>query len=465
MLFHAVAEGVAADAEEPGGTGLIAVHLGHGLGEQAPFVFLERAEFGGRRLVSNRELVLFPANEFGEIADVDQRPHDHDARVADDVFEFPDVAGPVVLAEQQLRPRGEAGNRLAELAGKAGHEMAGEQRQVSIAFQQAGGLELDHRKAIEQIFAKLLGGDHRAEITMGGGDDADVDLAGLQRTEALNFLILQGAQQLTLRRQRHVADFVEKESAVVGVLKQADFVLYRSGEGTFDVAEELAFKQRFDEGGAVQGNEWTLGTRSEMVEGFGDQLLSGAGLARDENGSVVRRDALDLGVEMPHCRTIADHVGEDRILGNVLFQFQSRQTGAMSAEQGGEASPQGVGGDRLIEVVRGSFANGLDGGLGGVERGHQDDVDGRVELDDAFEQFHAGEPGHDDIGEHDLRLAVEDEFEAELRIGEAVQLQIVAAQSGCQQLQAGRTIVDYRHGDWSDPSHSVCHCTPGVPVE
>ncbi len=455
MLFHAVAEGVAADAEEPGGTGLVAVRLRESFGQQAAFVFDERANFHGRTVVGNRKLAFLAAEELGQIADVDERTHDHDARMTNHVFEFTDVAGPIVLAEQQLGPIGEAGNRLAELAGKAGHEMTSEQRQVSVAFQQARSFELDHRKAIEQIFPKLLGGDHRAEITMGGGDDADVDLAGLQRTEALNFLILQGAEQLALGGQRHVADFVEKESAVVGVLKQADFILGRSGEGAFNVAKELAFKQRLDEGGAVQGNERTLGAGAEVMKGFGDELLAGAGFAAHENRAVVRRNPLNLGVEMPHCRAIADHAGEDRILGNVFFQFQSSLTGAMPAKQRVQASAQGVGGNRLIEVVRGSFANGLDGGFGGVERGHEDDVDGRVELDYAFEQLHAGEPGHDDIGEHDLRLAVEDEFEAELRIGEAVHLQVVAAQGGFHQLQAGRTIVDYRHGDWPDPSHLV----------
>jgi len=454
MLFHAVAESIAADPEEPGGAGLVAVRLRKSLGEQTSFVIFERPEFRGRsRLDGNRGVALSTADELGKIADVDHRTHDHDASVTDDIFEFANVSRPIVLAEQQMGSIGEPGDGLAELAGKASHKMSSQQRQVSIAFEQAGGLELDHRKAIEKIFAELLGGDHGAEIAMRRGDHADVDLTGLQRTEALDLLILQGAEQFALRRQGHVANFVEKEGAVVGVLKQADLILGRPGKGTFDVAEQLAFKQRFDEGRTVQRNERTLGARAEVMQGFGDQLLTGSGLPGHEDSSVVRRHALNLRIEMPHGRTVAHHAGEDGVLSDVLFQFQGGKPGAMPGKQWGQASPQGVRSDGFIEIVSCSLADGLDRGFGGIERRHQDDVDGWVELDDAFEQLHAGEPGHDDIGEHDLRLAVEDELEAKLRISETMQLQVIAAQGRLHQFQAGRTIVDNRDGDWPEPSH------------
>ena len=59
-------------------------------------------------------------------------------------------------------------------------------------------------------------------------------------------------RQLGLRRQRHVADLVQKQSAAVGVLEQARLVLGGAGEGALHVAEQLAFKQRFDHRRAVQ---------------------------------------------------------------------------------------------------------------------------------------------------------------------------------------------------------------------
>ena len=63
--------------------------------------------------------------------------------------------------------------------------MARQQRQIPVPFEQARGLEFNHRKAIEQIFPELLGSDHGPEIAMGRRDNADVIFAGLQRTQPL----------------------------------------------------------------------------------------------------------------------------------------------------------------------------------------------------------------------------------------------------------------------------------------
>ena len=46
--------------------------------------------------------------------------------------------------------------------------------------------------------------------------------------------------------------------------------------------------------------------------------------------------------------------------------------------------------DGLFEVVGGAVADGLDGGLGGVVRGHQHDVGRRGEFHDAVEDVEAG---------------------------------------------------------------------------
>ena len=58
-----------------------------------------------------------------------------------------------------------------------------------------------------------------------------------RRAHALNFVVLQHAQQLGLHGQRHFADFVEQRGSAVGVLENADFVLLRSGKRAFDVAK------------------------------------------------------------------------------------------------------------------------------------------------------------------------------------------------------------------------------------
>lgn len=323
--------------------------------------------------------------------------------------------------------------------------MAGEELQVGVAFDEAGCFQLDHGEAVEQILAEGLFGDHGAEVVVGGGDDAHVDFAGLQGAQPLDLLILEGAEELGLGGDGHVADFVEEEGAVVRVFKEANLVLKGAGEGALDVAEEFAFKEGFDDGGTVEGNEWSGGGGAKLVEGFGDQLFAGSGGAGDEQGAVVRGDALNLGIELPHGRAVADHAGEDGLVGQRAFEFLGAEAGAVAGEQGFEACTEDVGREGLIEVVGGAFADGFDGGFRGVVSGGEDDVDGRVELDDTFEELHAGESGHDEIGEDDVGVVVEDELEALLGIGEGVCLDVEILQGRLHELHTGWTIIDDRN--------------------
>ena len=57
------------------------------------------------------------------------------------------------------------------------------------------------------------------QIAIGGRDHAHVDAFSGQRAHPLHFLILQHAQKLRLRGQRHVPDFVQKQRAAVRVLE------------------------------------------------------------------------------------------------------------------------------------------------------------------------------------------------------------------------------------------------------
>ena len=418
MLLHAVAERIAADAEKAGSAGLVASGFGQGFREQPAFLLVEGTGFGNHERGAGSG--LFVAEEVREVADIDHSAHDHDAGVADDIFEFADVAGPVVLAEEQLGPIGEAVDGLIELGGELGDEVAGEELEVAVALEQAGRFQLNHGEAVEEIFAEGSFGDHGAKIMMSGGDDADVDLARVERAEALNLLILQGAQELGLGREGHVADLVEEQGAVVGVFKQAGLVLRGARESAFHVAEELAFKERFDDGGAVKGHERASGGGAELMQRFGDEFLAGAGGAGDEDGSIVRGDALDLRVQVPHGWAVADHAGEAGLGGERPFEIQSAEAGAMAGEERRQAGAEDVGREGLVEIVGGAFADGFDGGFGGVEGRGENDVDGGIELDDAFQELHAIETGHHEIRQDDLGVVSEDEFEAGFGIGEGV---------------------------------------------
>ena len=59
------------------------------------------------------------------------------------------------------------------------------------------------------------------QVAIGGGNQADVDLARFERTHTLNFAVLEHTQQLGLHTRRKFADLVEKDRSAVGGFEEA----------------------------------------------------------------------------------------------------------------------------------------------------------------------------------------------------------------------------------------------------
>ena len=90
------------------------------------------------------------------------------------------------------------------------------------------------------------------QVSVGRGDHPHIDLARGQGTDSQNFLILQCPEKLCLSGKRHVANFVEKNRALVGELKEAHLILVGPGERAANVAEEFALEERFHHRRTVQ---------------------------------------------------------------------------------------------------------------------------------------------------------------------------------------------------------------------
>ena len=98
------------------------------------------------------------------------------------------------------------------------------------------------------------------------------------RPEPLELAFLQEAQQLGLRFERKLADFVEEDRAAVRELEAADLRVLGVGEGGALVAEQLDFEQRRRQGRAVHGHQGASGARPRLVKPARGQLLAAAGL-------------------------------------------------------------------------------------------------------------------------------------------------------------------------------------------
>ena len=121
---------------------------------------------------------------------------------------------------------------------KCSRKRCDQQRNIFAAAAQRRQIDGDDVEAIEEIVAELAFAHRLAQIDVGGGDDAHIDLRLLRSAERSEAAVLQHAQNLGLGIHAHVADFVEKERAAVGDFKQALLGGDGRSECAFDVAEE-----------------------------------------------------------------------------------------------------------------------------------------------------------------------------------------------------------------------------------
>ena len=84
--------------------------------------------------------------------------------------------------------------------------------------------------------------------------------------------------------QRHVANFIEKQSSSMRQLEEAGTVRIGTGEGAAYVTEKQAFRQLLWHHRTIHRQEGAVGATATKVQGAGDQFLAGAALARDQHG-------------------------------------------------------------------------------------------------------------------------------------------------------------------------------------
>ena len=310
------------DAE--GGGGLFAVAVvgmkgfeeGCGLGVAEG---VELAGFGLRGGGVGRAVDL--GEDFaGQVPGEDEGLSAEDECVFDDVLEFADVSGELVVHEDFEGFVGEAPDGFAALGGKALDEMAGEQWNVFAAFAQGWKVQPDDVEAVVEVIAEGFLGDEDLEGPVRGGDDADVGLDRFGGAEGLVFAFLEDAEQLNLEGVGHVADFVEKEGAAFGDGESAGFIGMGVGEGAFFVAEQLGFEKGFGQGAAVDGDETVVFAGAEFVEGPRDEFFAGAAGALDEDGAAALGDVGEDVEDAVHYVVFADDALEGVAVAELLAQ-------------------------------------------------------------------------------------------------------------------------------------------------
>ena len=106
---------------------------------------------------------------------------------------------------------------------------------------------------------------------------------GLLAADTVEFLLLQGPQQLHLHVLIHLADFIEEDRALVRKLELAELALHSAGKGTLLVTKKLRFQQCGGNRSAVHADEGSVPPLARIVNAFGYKFLAGAALPADEH--------------------------------------------------------------------------------------------------------------------------------------------------------------------------------------
>src|SRR6185369_7582182 len=105
--------------------------------------------------------------------------------------------------------------RLAIAASMRIEEIPRQQQYVVAAHPQGWHLDGNDAQAEIQVAAELALLDHRFEVPVGGADDAQVDLALLDRSDAADGLLFQQFEELGLQRMVDFTDLVKKHRPAV----------------------------------------------------------------------------------------------------------------------------------------------------------------------------------------------------------------------------------------------------------
>src|SRR5262249_55639907 len=137
-------------------------------------------------------------------------------------------------------------------------------------------------EAVEEVLAEPLVPHLLEQVAVGGGDDPDVHPDRGGAADAVELALLQDSEQLHLGFRGQLADLVEEDGAAVGQLEAPLAPGDGAAEGALLVAEQFALDQAGGESGTVHLDKRLVSPLARGVDGAGDQLLAGAGLAGHE---------------------------------------------------------------------------------------------------------------------------------------------------------------------------------------
>jgi hypothetical protein len=119
-----------------------------------------------------------------------------------------------------------------------------------------------------QIFAELTVPNHLLQVLVGRRNDANIDSRCTCTADWLKLTLLEHAEQLGLKFQWHVSNFIEEQSATIRQRKAAHMRIDSAREGSPFMSEEFAFEKARRHGSAVHLHQISASPGAALVIHF-----------------------------------------------------------------------------------------------------------------------------------------------------------------------------------------------------
>ena len=159
---------------------------------------------------------------------------------------------------------------------------------------------------VEQILPKTTFLDLLQQISVGGGNDPDVNFDGPDAPDPFKLMVLQDVEELDLHIPGEIADFIQENGAGMGKFEAARFGDHGAREGPLFVTEQFTLNQMLRDRPAVDLNERIILPGAVAVYSVGDQFLPGPCFPGEQHRRCRRCDLPDRFVDIQHLLTGAD---------------------------------------------------------------------------------------------------------------------------------------------------------------
>src|SRR3990170_930931 len=281
----------------------------------------------------------------------------HEDRPLQHVSQLPDVAGPIMPGEEGQGPLVHTADRLSVFGAKLFEERLDEERDVLSSFPQRGKMETEDVEPIIEVLAKQAVVDRLRRVLIRGGDDPNIHAYFGLAAQPAKAALLEDPEELGLGRDLHLRHLVQEDGPAVGQLKTAHPPVRGAGECPPLVTQDLAFKQRLWNGGAVDWDEGGLLARREIVDRSGRQLLPRPALSPNKDRRRTGGCQLHQPIELLHALCIPDQPPEPTQVADLMAEKFDLLQDRRSLEGLFHQEPQPSHIDRLGDVVVGPLAH------------------------------------------------------------------------------------------------------------